>query len=271
MQVAFPTQINAEKVAAQGQFDVVMRQVEKLDYSLYDEIPMTEQPMNSFIDLSDGKNGVALLNTGLKGYEADDDAQNTLYLSLLRCYQLRIYVTPEEQNYSRIENGSQSLGKHSFRYAFMPHKGDWEDAGIWQAAEQFNMEIAAAQIEPTHCGKNPLEKSFIELKDTGLHVSGVKRSESGEGYIVRLFNPATKTVKTAVRVNGGLAPVPAEQSLIDRQMADYELPKGDGSKWQSARLVTLEEIPQEDLKIDKDGWINVEIAPKKIYTIELQA
>ena len=54
-------------------------------------------------------------------------------------------------------------------------------------------------------------------------------------------------------------------------MADYELPKGDGSKWQSARLVTLEEIPQEDLKIDKDGWINVEIAPKKIYTIELQA
>lgn len=271
LQVAFPTQINAEKVAAQGQFDVVMRQVEKLDYSLYDEIPMTEQPMNSFIDLSDGKNGVALLNTGLKGYEADDDAQNTLYLSLLRCYQLRIYVTPEEQNYSRIENGSQSLGKHSFRYAFMPHKGDWEDAGIWQAAEQFNMEIAAAQIEPTHCGKNPLEKSFIELKDTGLHVSGVKRSESGEGYIVRLFNPATKTVKTAVRVNGGLAPVPAEQSLIDRQMADYELPKGDGSKWQSARLVTLEEVPQEDLKIDKDGWINVEIAPKKIYTIELQS
>ena len=58
---------------------------------------------------------------------------------------------------------------------------------------------------------------------------------------------------------------------MDRQMADYELPKGDGSKWQSARLVTLEEIPQEDLKIDKDGWINVEIAPKKIYTIELQA
>ncbi|MDD4690383.1 MAG: glycoside hydrolase family 38 C-terminal domain-containing protein [Eubacteriales bacterium] len=269
LQVAFPTQINAQQVAAQGQFDVNMRQVAKLDYSLFDEIPMSEQPMNSFVDLSDGKEGVALLNTGLKGYEADDDAQNTMYLSLLRCYDLIIYVTPEEQNYSRLEDGSQSLGKHSFRYAFMPHKGDWEDAGIWQASEDFNMEITSAQLSPTACGKNPLEKSFIELEKEGLHVSGVKRSESGEGWIVRLFNPGTKTAKNKIRVNGGFAAIPATQSPIERQMVDYRLPQANGTKWSKARLVTLEELPEKDLTIDKDGWVEVEITPKKIYTIEL--
>ena len=263
LQVAFPTNIKAEKVAAQGQFDVVMRQIEKLDYSLYDEIPMTEHPMNSFIDLSDGKHGVALLNTGLKAYEADDDKENTLYLTLLRCYQLRIYVTPEEQNYSRIEKGSQSLGKHTFRYAFMPHKGTWEDAGIWQAAEQFNLEISAAQISPTKHGKNPLEMSFLELKKDGLHVSGVKRSESGEGYVVRLFNPSTKTVKNAIRLNRGFAPIPAIQSPVERQAAGFALPAHTGEKWKAARYVTLEEIVQNDLTIGQDGWVEVEIPPKR--------
>ena len=58
------------------------------------------------------------MNTGLKAYESDDDYNHTVYLSLLRCFELRIYVTPEEQNYSRIENGSQSFGEHTFRYAF---------------------------------------------------------------------------------------------------------------------------------------------------------
>ena len=271
LQVAFPTHINAETVSAQGQFDVVERKIEKPDYSLYDEIPMTEQPMTSFIDLSDGRVGAALLNTGLKGYEADDDAQNTLYLSLLRCYQLRIYVTPEEQNYLRIENGSQSLGKHSFRYAFMPHEGNWEKAGVWQAAEDFNMEITTAQIEPTPHGKNPLSKSFVELKNAGLHVSGVKRSENGNGWIVRLFNPSVKTVKNAIRVNSGAAPVEAVQSPIDRQQAEYELPEYKGGKWKQARLVTLEELPEKDLAIDKNGWVEVEITPKKIYTVEFLA
>lgn len=196
LQVAFPTGIKSEFSYAQGQFDVVKRPVALPDYSLYDEIPMTEHPMNSFVDLTDGKVGAALLNTGLKAYEAADDECGTLYLSLIRAYPLRICVTADMQNYSDWDKGSQCIGVNTFRYAFMPHKGDWEEGNVWQESERFNLYCTAAQLAPTAHGKNPLTHAFLELKDECLNVSGIKKSEDGEGYIVRLFNPLTRRSRT---------------------------------------------------------------------------
>jgi mannosylglycerate hydrolase len=267
LQVAFPSNIKATHVAAQGQFDVVTRPIEKYDYSKYDEIPMTEAPMNSFVDLSDGTNGIALLNTGLKAYEADDDPGNTLYLTLLRSFPLRICVTQEMQDYSKLEKGSQCLGKHSFRYAFMPHSGDWEAANIWQESEKFNLELTAAQMTPNKNGKCPLEKSFIELKTENLNVSAVKQSEDGAGWVLRLFNPSDKAVKNAVRVNGGLAAAGEIQSPIERQSVDFRLPGFNSSVWKSVNLATLEEIPGEEMAIGADGWVDFEITGKKIITL----
>ena len=270
LQVAFPSNIKATHVAAQGQFDVVMRPIAKYDYSKYDEIPMTEAPMNSFVDMSDGTNGIALLNTGLKAYEADDDAQNTLYLTLLRCFPLRICVTQEMQDYSKLEKGSQCLGKHSFRYAFMPHGGDWEAANVWQESERFNLELSAAQMTPNKNGKCPVEKSFVELKTGNLHVSAVKQSEDGTGWVVRLFNPSDKAVKNSIRVNGGSVAVSKTQSPIERQAMDFKLPDFNNSPWKSAKQATLEEIPGQELNISADGWVDFEITGKKIMTFLFQ-
>jgi hypothetical protein len=35
--------------------------------------------------------------------------------------------------------------------------------------------------------------------------------------------------------------------------------------------VTLEEIPQKDLAMDSDGWVQFEIGSKQILTLELLA
>ncbi len=267
-QVAFPTNINAEFVHAQGQFDVVKRPVKKVDYSLYDEIPMTEHPMNSFVDISDNVHGVALLNTGLKAYEAADDECNTMYLSLLRCFPLRICVTSDMQDYSSLDKGSQSIGKSTFRYAFMPHKGDWEEGNVWGESEAFNLTFSAAQLAPTDHGKNELEHSFIELEDTTLNISAVKRSEEGDGWVVRLFNPSDNAKTTKIRVNGGIAPIDKAQSPVERQIAEFELPAYTGKKWSSAKLVSLEEKDIADLAIDDNGFVEFEITGKKILTIK---
>ncbi|MBR6634404.1 MAG: hypothetical protein IKL41_02110, partial [Clostridia bacterium] len=238
------------------------------DYSLYDEIPMTEHPMNSFVDLTDGTNGVALLNTGLKAYEAVDDECNTLYLSLIRAYPLRICVTADMQNYSDWDKGSQCIGVNTFRYAFMPHKGDWEEGKVWQESERFNLYCTAAQLAPTAHGKNPLTHSFLEIKDETLNVSAIKRSEDGEGYVVRLFNPSDKTVKSAIRLNGGIAPIEKVQSPVERQIAEFELPAYSGKKWKEIKLVTLEELDEAPLTVDADGFAEFEITGKKILTIK---
>lgn len=268
LQVAFPTNIKAESVFAQGQFDVIERPIKHPDYTLYDEIPMTEAPMNSFVDISDGKVGAALLNTGLKAYEAADDEENTMYLSLLRAFPLRICVTSDMQDYSGIDKGSQSIGKSTFRYAFMPHKGNWEEAGVWGESESFNLTLSTAQLAPTSHGKNPLEHSFIELNTEKLNISAVKRSEDKTGYVVRLFNPSNSTVKASIRLNGGIAPIEKTQSPIERQKAEFELPAYSGKTWGEAKIVSLEEKDVSPLTIKEDGFCDFEITGKKILTIK---
>ncbi len=270
LQVAFPTEIAYEYSWAQGQFDVVKRQTAKRDYSLYDEIPMTEHPMNSFVDVSDGTVGAALLNEGLKAYEASDDECGTVYLSLIRAFPLRICVTSDMQDYSGWDKGSQCLGRNTFRYAFMPHKGDWEQGGVWQASEQFDLRLTAAQIAPNDHGKNPLTHSFLKLRDEKLCVSAVKRSEDGKGYVVRLFNPSDKTVENALSLGGGIAPIDTPQSPLERQRAEFELPAYSGKRWSAVKLVSLEEKAQDDLTMDDDGFVPFTITGKKILTIKFE-
>jgi mannosylglycerate hydrolase len=268
LQVAFPTNIKSDKVMAQGQFDVVERSVFLPDPSLYDEKIQPEQPMNSFVDITDGKVGFALLNEGLKAYEAKDDPARTLSLTLLRSFPLRICVTQEMIDYSQIDKGSQCLGKHSFRYAVMPHAGDWAKANLWQAADKFNLAFVAAQTGPTKHGTEPLAKSFLELKPDNLVISAVKRSESGQGWVIRLFNPFEKPVRGSISLNHGLAGQARTFSPVERIKADFALPDDKCKKWSRVRIVTLEEIPEKNLAMDADGWVNFEIGKKKILTVE---
>ena len=267
LQVGFPTGIQSEFSYAQGQFDVLKRQIEKLDYSQFDEIPMTEHPMNSFVDVTDGKFGAALLNEGLKAYEASDDEDGTVYLTLLRAFPLRICITSDMQDYT-WEKGSQCLGKNEFHYAFLPHKGDWEEGNVWGASEQFNLDFIMCQIAPTAHGKNAATHTFLELGSERLNVSAVKRAEEGDGYVVRLFNPSDKPVKTTIRLNGGIAPIETAQSPVERQKAEFELPAYSGKKWAAAKYVSLEEKEIADLPMAEDGTVEFEITGKKIYTIK---
>jgi len=171
-------------------------------------------------------------------------------------------------DYSQSDKGSQCLGKHSFRYAVMPHLGDWDKAKVWQAAERFNLSFLAAQVGPTDHGTEPLSKSFLEIKPDVLPVSAVKRSESGQGWIIRLYNPFEKTVTGAIRLNHGLTGPATAFSPVERIMADFDLPQGQGKKWSRIRTVTLEEVPEHDLVMNADGWVKFDIGKKKILSIE---
>ena len=268
LQVAFPSNIKSDKVMVQGQFDVIERSVFPVDPALFDEKPQSEQPMNSFVDISDDEAGLALLNEGLKAYEAKDDPARTVSLTLLRSFPLRICVTQEMLDYSQTDKESQCLGKHSFRYAVMPHAGDWKKGKLWQAAERFNLSFIAAQTGPTKHGTEPLTKSFLEIKPDVLHISAVKRSESGQGWIVRLFNPFEKSISGTIRFNHGFAEPAVQYSPVERVKKEFALPDGKTRKWSRVRVVTLEEIPEKDLTIDSQGWVDFEIGKKKILTIE---
>ena len=264
LQVCFPTGLAAEAVRAQSQFDVIARPFVKPDPSLFLDPPQTEEPMNSFVDVSDGAAGLALLNEGLKAYESEDDPARTVRLTLLRCFAMRMF----ENDWSHLDNGAQCLGRQEFRYAIMPHAGDWATAGVWQAAERFNIKLLACQIGPSKHGTRPLAASLLEIEPDVLHLSAVKRSESGEAWIVRLFNPLDESVTGRIRLNGGRGGPADVQTPVQRARAAYALPKGPGRNWRKVRTVSLEELSQDDLKLDADGWVDFTITTKQILTIQ---
>ncbi len=269
LQVSFPTKVESDTTIASTPFDVVERNIKLPDPSKYDEDLQTEHPMDRFVAIEDGKAGVALLNEGLKAYEPHDDDDQTLSLTMLRCFPLRICITNLEMtDYSNQDNGSQCLGTHTFKYAFMPYSGTVETARVWQAAERFNHTLRVAQIGPsTDGGKLPLAHSFLEIENDALHISAVKQSENGEGWVVRLFNPTNSTLSCKVRLNGGKVP-PDALSPVERQAANFALPADTGKTWSKARLIDLEEFETEALTLDADGAVSLDITKKKIVTIE---
>jgi len=268
LQVSFPTHVAAETTIASTPFDVVERSMKLPDPGKYDEDLQTEHPMDRFVAIEDGQAGVALLNEGLKAYEPHDDDDQTLSLTMLRCFPLRICITNLEMtDYSSQDNGSQCLGTHTFKYAFMPYSGTTESAKVWQAAERFNHAVRVAQIGPSADGKLPLAHSFLEIENDALHVSAVKQSETGEGWVVRLFNPTGRTLSGKISLNGGKVP-PGAFSPVERQAANFALPAGSEKKWRKARLVDLEELETEVLELDANGAISLDITKKKIVTIE---
>ena len=269
LQVSFPTGVKADHVTAQTPFDVVSRPIARPDPAPFGEEPQTEHPMDRFVDISDGEGGVALLNEGLKAYEAHEDESHTLSLTLLRCFPLRICVTALEMtNYSQLDKGSQCLGPHTFRYALLPHAGDVYAAGLWQHAERFCHDLRLVQIAPTPHGSQPLAKSFLEVEPDSLHVSAVKQSETERGWVVRLFNPSECTISGRLRLSGGFAGPLATQSPVERVQASFALPAERGPRWPLARVVSLEEVPEAELAVGPEGWVAFEIAAKKILTIE---
>lgn len=111
-------------------------------------------------------------------------------------------------------------------------------------------------------------KSFLEITPQTLHISAIKRSESGKGWIVRLFNPSEQTVSAGIRLNSGYTGPLTCRSPVESIKAEFVLPADKGKKWGKVRTVTLEEIPERDLTMDANGWVKFDIGKKKILTIE---
>lgn len=268
LQVCFPSRIQTDRVWVQTPFDVVERGCCWPEADTYAEVPQNEHPMDSFLDRSDGIHGLALLNEGLKAYQAEDDEESTVSVSLLRCFSLRIWQTWKMSDYSEWDPGSQCPGRHRFRYAVMPHTGDWEDAGLWQAAQDFNMELALAQMSPSGSGPLPRCHSFLDVSPESVQVSAVKKAEKGDGWVIRLFNPGREHKKARVKVNGGMGPPRNVPSPIERMQWSYRLNDLDACPWREARILTLEEKPEMQLDIAHDGTVEVSLGPRQIKTLE---
>jgi len=118
-----------------------------------------------------GEYGVALLNDCKYGYQAHG---NTLGLTLVRA------------SYEPDRNPDEGL--HRFRYAYYPHLGTWQAAGVEEQAQGFNRPLLARAMQSAGAGTLQPGAPAISIAGEGVVATTVKLAEAGGGdVIVRLL------------------------------------------------------------------------------------
>jgi len=237
LRIAFPTGISgATHSVAETPFDVLERPIEMPDTSDWREPASGCHPHLGFVDVSDGKSGLALLNMGIPQYEVRDDEKRTLVLTFMRCFAQKNTVRRAEYP---DQPGSQCLFPQEFRYALVPHAGDWQEASLLAEANAFLLPLKCAQAGRSEKGTLPRSQSFFEIRPGALQLSAVKQAQEGEATLVRLWNPTDEEV--AGKLVCGVTP-------------------------KSARLVSLAEEAAEKLAISGNE-IEFAAGAKKIVTV----
>ncbi len=238
LRVLFPTGVQTDVACVETPFDVVARAIPHPDTRDWREPYRPTQPQLSFVDLSDDAHGVALLNQGLPQYEAIDDQERTVALTLLRAHRawnsVRLARYPDQ-------GGTQLQGTYTFDYALLPHKGDWEQGGVARDAERFNIPCLVGAAGPG-AGTWPLRQSFLQLDGDGLMLHALKGGEWDDSLIVRLSNLTDHCVDGTLTL---------------------------GFPVQTVELVNLLETDVLGILPCIDGRIELVVPPKKIVTLKV--
>ncbi len=219
LRVMFPSYINSKYSYAEEPFDVIEREIDRDDNSPWANTWNPTHPHQRFVDVSDGKVGLAVINDGLREYEVTDNESRTIGITLLRAFEIALATVAWKWERHPEMKGSQSLGDHEFNYFVFPHEGDWDEGRVMQQADYFNVPIDVAQAGP-HEGSLPKSFSFIELVGEGLMLSSIKKAEESDSIIIRVYNP-TK------RIIGGTLKLFKEPSKINLLNLNEEIISGD--------------------------------------------
>lgn len=204
LRVLFPTGLKATHSAAEQPYDVVERVIPRGKNHPYRDTYNPTYPLLRFVALDDGHSGLALLSDGIREYEAMDDPQRTLALTLIRAFEIALCTVSYRWEHLPEMLGSQSLGAHVFRYGLFPFSGSWQDGDLLQEAERFSLPLLTGQSTRTEAKALPPQKSFIQVSPASIQLSGLKRAENGKALILRLYNPTKRRVNA--RIHLGFAP-----------------------------------------------------------------
>ncbi len=202
LQVEFPTNIKTDYAYAEGHFDVVKRSIKLPDSEGWVEKAYKTAHNSGFVDINNGKYGMAILNKGLPEYEIIPD-NNTVALTLLRsvCWLSRgdLEYRKENAGPSFPTPEAQCLGENIFYYALIPHKGNWDDACISQKTRQYKTKILTKQLK-NQPGNLADKYSFIGLESEYLEISAIKKNEFEDKLVVRVYNPANRETTGKIKL-----------------------------------------------------------------------
>ncbi|MEW6228671.1 MAG: glycoside hydrolase family 38 C-terminal domain-containing protein [Bacillota bacterium] len=215
--VHFPACFRADYSDAGCQFEVVRRAVDLPRLQGPVEVPAGTHPHRSFIDISDGKVGLAVSTRGLPEYEVlRTGAGSEIAITLLRCVgwlsRADLVTRPSHAGPALPTPDAQCQGKWSFDYAIFPHRGDWHSGGVHLFAQAYQspavalgasfgrpgdeclQTLSSSPCETARFRKGsqpaamPPEMSFLSVSARDLVFSALRSCRDGRGVVVRYYD-----------------------------------------------------------------------------------
>lgn len=260
LRVLFPTDIKTDHSYAEQQLlDVAKFPIKGETYPKdvpegmlvagRDTVPVATRPQRSFVDLTDGERGLAVISFGLPEYEVLLE-KNTIALTLLRgvgwLARTDLLTREGDVGWEFFTPDAQCPGKFTYAYSVLPHPGGWQEGLVHYWAEDRNCRIRTVQTDE-HGGKLPEEHSFLSLSVEGFNpdvgrMIEVKKTEDDEDLELSFVNYLDREINVKMRV-------------------------GEGIK-KAYRTDLAEEI-KEELKL-KDGVISLKVKGKEIVALRMK-
>lgn len=172
------------------------------DQSTWQEPPISIEPTQSYVSLTDGKTGIAVIPQGVREYEVLDDSK--IRLTLFRTYGFmgkeNLIYRPGRASGERIIEtpAAQLLKEMEFNFGFTSYAGDINDSDIDTLAKQYNTNLEVYTYAEFLNGRLIFSQREIGGQNAKIHslfetegnlvVSAVKKAEEDDGYIIRLYN-----------------------------------------------------------------------------------
>lgn len=233
LRALFPSDIQTDSVCAEGQFDVVRRDIRPSEIW---KNPCNAQRVQAFVTLESDANTDALMvaNRGLCEYEVLRDGRNTLAVTLLRAVgeigDWGVFPTPL----------GQKKGTWTLEYSMIPYSADNRAEG-YREGYTFSYPAVLAVGTTKHEGTLPAAAEYLRFDSEYIRMTAFKKAEERDTAILRFFNTQNESVTLTAEIS------PA---------------------FKSAKLTNLDEAVQSDLTL-ADGKLVMEVPPKKIVTVEL--
>lgn len=141
----------------------------------------------NWADVSDGSYGIGLLNDSKSGFSCQN--------GVLRMSMIRSSTGPDP---------NPNPGRFHWRYAIVPHKGDWRAASLPRLGTEFQQPLMSATVPFDAHGSAPLQWSLLNGTDPNLLITGVKRAEKSDDIIVHMFDAGGQGSKGALAAAYGV-------------------------------------------------------------------
>jgi len=281
LSVLFPSGLNPVRCAVDESFAVIERDIDLPVSTGWVEDPTPLMHQRSFVDLSDGKCGLAIFNRGLPAVEVTRVPTGAqISLVLLRSVG---WLSREDLSNRRVTAGpmvptpgAQCVGKYRFEYAIYLHSDNWRSvyqqayayvnplllarADTHEGLELHEMNITRddpkmvkrlLRARPVNCADSA---SFIDLQPHTLVLSAVKRSEDGSSLVIRFYNVTRDPVYGRLVTGFPLHGI-ARNNLNEEFLEDLVLdaPNTVSLKVGPAEIVTLRLTPEHFALLDVSG------------------